>query len=76
MTEEVYHEQRVSVSIARKINTGNYESVDLFMAVSNIEPGATDAEILESLATGDRALQLLKNKMQEKIAEARKGAFS
>lgn len=60
-------EPRVAVSIARKISLPGYENVDIFMAISGIEPGASDAEIEELLATGDRAFQLLKRNMGAKI---------
>ena len=41
------------------------------MAVSGVEPGATDEEIEELLATGDRAFQLLKRHMGDKVREIR-----
>lgn len=69
----ITRDMRVAVSISRKINLGNYESVDIFMAVSGVEPGATDAEILEALATGERAFQLLKAKLADKIGEVKRG---
>ena len=65
--EDGYQEPRISVSISRKINLGNYESVDIFMAISGVEPGATTEEIEELLVTGDRAFNLLKNRIKEKI---------
>ena len=74
MNENFPRELRIAVSIARKVNLGNYESVDLFMAVSGVEPGATDAEILEALATGDRAFQLLKANMHAKVQRVRQQA--
>lgn len=64
-------EMRVSVSIARKINLGDYESADVFMAISNIEPGASDAEIEEALATGDQAIQILKKHVGSQIVKIR-----
>lgn len=71
MDGEGYTEPRVSVSIARKIALPNYENVDLFMAVSGIEAGATDEEIEELLVTGERAFVLLKDRMAEKIRQLR-----
>lgn len=67
MSDEGYSEPRISVSIKRKINLGSYESVDIFMAVSGVEPGATTEEIEELLVTGDKAFNLLKNRIKEKI---------
>lgn len=64
-------EMRVSVSISRKLNLGNYESADLFMAISNVEPGATEEEIDEALATGDLAVQVLKKHLAVHLREVR-----
>ncbi len=69
MGGEGFEEPRIAVSISRKLNVGNYESVDIFMAVSGIEPGATTEEIKELLVTGDRAFNLLKDNMATKIKE-------
>lgn len=64
-----FQEPKLAVSIARRINIGNYESVDIFMAVSGVEPGASDAEIEELLVTGDRAFQLLKKNVGAKVKQ-------
>ena len=69
-----YQELRVSVSISRKIALPGYENVDIFMAISGIEPGASDQEIEEALATGDKAFQLLKKNMGQKVQEVRERA--
>ena len=69
-------EPGVSVSIARKINLGNFESADIFMAVTGLEPGASDAEIEEALATGDRAFQILRKHMQARLKAVREGALN
>lgn len=66
------NEPRVGASIARKINLGDYESVDIFMSITGLEPGCSDAEIEEALATGERVLFFLRKKMQEKLVEVRK----
>ena len=70
--EEWYKEPRISVSIGRRLNLGNYESVDIFMSVSGVEPGTTTEEIEELLITGDRAFQLLKTRIGAKISEIKK----
>lgn len=64
-------EMKVSVSVSRKLNLGSYESADIFMAISNIEPGASDEEIEEALATGDKAIQVLKKHLAVQIAKVR-----
>lgn len=67
MNDGSYQEPRIAVSLARKISLPGYENVDIFMAVSGIEPGATEAEIEELLVTGDRAFQLLKKNLGAKV---------
>lgn len=66
---EGYQEPKIAVSIGRKIALPGYENVDIFMSVSGIEPGASDAEIEELLVTGDRAFQILKRNMGAKVRE-------
>ena len=44
------------------------------MAISGVEPGASDQEIEEALATGDKAFQLLKKNMGQKVQEVRERA--
>ena len=65
-------ELRVSVSVARKLNLSNYESADIFIAVSGLEPGAGEAEIEEALATGDRAFAIIKKHLRAQMEAARK----
>lgn len=73
MTEPQYPEElRVSVSISRKINLGDYESADIFMAVSNLEPGIGEEEIEEALLTGDQAIQVLKRHVAAQVKKARR----
>lgn len=65
-------EMRVSVSIDRKLNLGNYESVSIFMSISGVEPGASEEEIEEAMQTGDRALVVLKRHLQAQINKVRR----
>ena len=64
---------RVSVSISRKINLGNYESADAFVSLSNIPVGATQEEIEEALATGRLVWDALKPELVAKARELREG---
>ena len=61
----------VTVAIDRKISLGNYEMVNVYMAVANIEPGTSKKELEEALQTGELALQVIKEHMRGRIAEAR-----
>lgn len=64
-----FTEPKIGVSIERKINLGNFENVTIYMSVDGVEPGATTEEIEELLVTGERAFDLLKNRMALKIKD-------
>jgi hypothetical protein len=64
----------VSVSVAMKVNLGNYESADAFISVAGLEAGASEAEIEQLLDTGKLAWSMLTTRLTDKVAEMRKGA--
>lgn len=59
---------RLSVSVSRKANLGNYQSADFFLSISNIEVGATEDEMREALVTGEIAFGVIKDAIDQKIA--------
>ena len=63
----------MSLSLSRKINTGNYESVDVFVSVSGITAETTEAEIeqlLGSRIAWDAIRHDLRAKSEEVIGKA------
>lgn len=54
---------RVSVSVERKVNLGNYESVGIFTSLSNVPVGSTEDDILEALSTGDDVYQAIRKQI-------------
>lgn len=60
-------EPTITVSLARKINLGNYESADAFVSVSNLRVGATPDEINEILSVGELAWPLLEKRLAVEI---------
>ncbi len=63
---------RVSVSISRKLNLGRYESADVMLSLSGIEPGTTTAEIEAALATGALGYSAVKSALAVKVGELRR----
>lgn len=51
---------KVSVSATQKVNLGNYESAEIFTALSNIPTGATEEQIEAALETGELAFNYVK----------------
>lgn len=60
---------RIAVSIERTVNLGNYESVKVFLSVSNLTPSATDESVEEALEMSRSAYALLKARVKEQVAE-------
>ena len=66
-------ERHVAVSIERKINLGNYESAGVGIVLSGVAPGTPAEEIDEMLDTARIMFDRMRDRLQQKIAEARKG---
>lgn len=62
---------RVSVSLSRKINLGNYESADAFVSLSDVPLGASEADIEEALDLGRIIWDAMKPRLIEKTRELR-----
>ncbi|MCR4339165.1 MAG: hypothetical protein NUW01_04665 [Gemmatimonadaceae bacterium] len=64
----------LSISYTRKINLGNYESADVFFAVSGIPVGAGAEEIADALVTGALAYEQVKAAVAAKAQEIKAAA--
>ena len=62
-------EPTITVSVAAKVNLGNYESADAFVSISGLEAGATEYQIEELLDTGKLAWSLMTKRLNAKVAE-------
>ena len=62
---------RLSISISRKVNLGNYESADCFVSLSNVPVGATEEEIEDALDTGKLVFDRIKPRVRQQAAELR-----
>lgn len=63
---------KISVSATQRVNLGNYESVDVFFALSNVPVGATDKDLAEAMATSELVFTHVKAKVMEKVADVRR----
>jgi hypothetical protein len=66
-------EPTITVSLARKINTGNYTSADVFVSLSGLKAGMTPADIEPLLVVGKFAWEAAREALLEQIKIARKG---
>ncbi len=61
-----------TVSVSRKVNTGNYESADLFVAISGITEDTTPDEMDWMLDQGKIAYSKIADRIREQTTEIRK----
>jgi hypothetical protein len=65
-------EPTITVSVARKINLGNYESADYFVSLSGIPAGTTAEQMKPLLDTGRVAWEQVRAALVEQIKRGRK----
>lgn len=68
-TPEEKREPTMTISLARKVNTGNYESAEVFASVSGVRAGMTAEDIEPLLSTGKVAYDELRRVLAEQIRE-------
>jgi len=64
---------RVSISLSRKVNLGNYESADAFISLSDVPVGVTEEEIEDALDTGRLVWERMKPRLIAQARELREG---
>jgi hypothetical protein len=64
-------EPTIAVSMARKINMGNFESADCFVSLSGIKAGMTPEEMAPLLDTGKVAWDLVRAALAEQVQMSR-----
>lgn len=62
-------EPTMTLSLARKINTGNYESAEVFVSISGVRAGMTADDLAPLLDTGKIAWDSLRGALREKVNE-------
>lgn len=64
---------KINMSVSRKVNLGNYESGDVFLSLSDVPVGATQAEVEEALQTSKIVFDVLRAEVNKKAAVLREG---
>jgi hypothetical protein len=60
-------EPTITVSVARKVNKGNYESADFFVSISGITAGMTAEQMKPLLDTGRVAWEQVRAALVEQL---------
>lgn len=61
-------EPTMSLSLARKINTGNYESAEAFVSIQGVRAGMTVDDLEPLLSTGRIAYDAIREELRQQIA--------
>ena len=64
---------RVSISLSRKVNLGNYESADAFISLSDVPLDVTEEEIEDALDTGRLVWERMTPRLIAQARERREG---
>jgi hypothetical protein len=64
-------EPTITVSMARKINMGNYESADCLVSISGVREGMTADELEPLLDTGKVAWDLVRAALVEQVQQTK-----
>lgn len=67
-------EPTITVSVARKVNLGNYESQEVFIQVKDLPFEADDEQIQQAMGTAKRVYQAMTDELKEKVRRVREGA--
>jgi hypothetical protein len=70
MTEQA--KPTVTVSINRKLNLGDYESIDVFTSLSGVYDGMPEEEMLAALKAGAVAYELVREQLITQLKEIRR----
>lgn len=66
---------KISMSVSRKVNLGNYESADAFLSLSDVPVGATAEEINAAIVTSKIVFDALKDEIVAKTTVMRGGGM-
>lgn len=65
---------KISMSVSRKVNLGNYESGDVFLSLSDVPVGATQEQVEDALQTSKIVWDVLRAEVNKKAIALREAA--
>ena len=67
---------KISMSVSRKVNLGNYESGDVFLALSDVPVDATQEQVEAAVQTSKIVWDVLRAEINRKAVALREGGRS
>jgi hypothetical protein len=73
---QVTNDIKISMSVSRKVNLGNYESGEVFLSLSDVPVGATQEQVEDALQTSKIVWDVLRADVNKKAVALREGGRS
>ena len=71
MSDDAPREPAITVSMSRKINLGNYESAEFFVAITGAKAGMTDEDLAPLVGVGKLAWDQIREVLIQEIRRTR-----
>ena len=65
----------VAVSMSRKINLGNYESLDVFLSIGSVTADTSEEEIIEAVNASEIVFEHVRQRIATKVIDIKRRKF-